>query len=464
MNYPLWVVPHIGGGWVIGIIAIVHIFVSHFAVGGGAFLAAVEHLAYKKNDERLYAYLRKHSKFFVLLTTVFGAVTGVGIWFSISLVNPDGTASLIQVFTLGWALEYLFFVAELATAFAYYYTWDTLDRKTHLLLARLYFVFSVFTLVIINGILTFMLTPGAWLESKYWLLGFFNQTYLPSLIIRLLIMFAIAGMYGLVTATRIKDEHLRVFMVRFCARWLLPVFFLGPIVALWFLFNVPQAAIDTVYTGVRSSGLGNFSVLARALYLSMILSGTVLVFAYVGPYLNPRGFTFKIALLFALCGLLVTGTTEWMRELLRKPFVVYDYMYSNGIRKTEVGKLKQASFFDGGKWVRATANDASNEGERGKAIFRYQCMSCHTESGYRGMKKLIGTRDPESIEIFLKAMREDDPEKNPYSGIMPPLVGDEKDLKELAAYLSTLNGVSDSGEKKEISLKSATPVTPVTAR
>jgi len=439
MNYPLWEVPILGGTWVIGIIAIVHIFVSHFAVGGGAWLAVVEHLAYKKNDERLYEYLKTHSKFFVLVTTVFGAVTGVGIWFSISLVNPDATASLIQIFTLGWAEEYLFFVAELATAFAYYYTWNTLSREQHLKLARYYFIFSVLTLVIINGIITFQLTPGQWLETKYWLVGFFNQTYLPSLIIRLLIMFAIAGMYGLVTATRIKDEHLRVYMVKFCARWLLPIFFLGPIVGFWYLTQVPQASITTIFNGIQTSGVGNFSILARALYLCLILSGTVLVFAYVGPYLNPRGFTFRIALMFMVCGLMVTGTAEWMRELLRKPYVIYDYMYSNGIRKTEVPELAGKNFLSAARWKPA----GPGEVECGKTVFKYQCMSCHTENGYRSMKKLLGERDREAIEGFLTVLKETEPGKNPYVGVMPPLVGDEKDLKDLAAYLSTINGQTE---------------------
>ena len=446
MNYPLWDVPVIGVSWVIGIIAIVHIYVSHFAVGGGAWLAMVEHLAYKKNDERLYDYLKSHSRFFVLVTTVFGAVTGVGIWFSISLVNPDGTASLIQIFTLGWAEEYLFFVAELATAFAYYYTWNTLDRKQHLQLARFYFIFSVFTLVIINGIITFQLTPGGWIESKNWLHGFFNQTYLPSLIIRLLIMFAIAGMYGLVTATRIKDEHLRVYMVRFCARWLMPIFFLGPIVGFFYLYNVPQASISTIFEGIQSSGIGNFSILARALYLCLILSGTVLIFAYVGPYLNPRGFTFKIALAFMVCGLLTTGTAEWMREMLRKPYVVYDYMYSNGIRKTEIPELQKKNFYNATKWHTADNTDVAH----GKTIFKYQCMSCHTENGYRSMKKLIGERDKEAVIAFLNLLKETDPEKNPYSGLMPPFVGDQEDMDKLAAYLSSLNGSKSSTESQKV--------------
>lgn len=248
-------------------------------------------------------------------------------------------------------------------------------------------------------------------------------------------MFAIAGMYGLVTATRIKDEHLRVYMVRFCARWLIPIFFLGPIVGFWYLTNIPQASISTIFEGIQTSGIGNFSILARALYLCLILSGTVLVFAYVGPYLNPRGFTFKIALMFMVCGLMVTGTAEWMRELLRKPYVIYNYMYSNGLRKTEIPKLQNQSFLKAARWQLESGTDIAG----GKTIFKYQCMSCHTESGYRSMKKLLGGRDKEAIVSFLTLLKETDPAKNPYSGLMPPFVGDKEDIDKLSSYLSTIN-------------------------
>lgn len=448
MNYPLWVVPYLGGPWMIGIIAIIHVFISHFAVGGGAFLALAEELAYKRQDDRIYDYLKDHSRFFVLITTVAGAVTGVGIWFVIALVSPDGIHSLIQSFTLAWAEEYLFFVAELATAFAYYYTWDKISRKDHLLLARFYMGFSIMTLVIINGILTFMLTPNKWLETHNWIDGVFNPTYWPSLFIRLLIMFAIAGMYALLTATRIAEPKFRKSMVRYCATWLLPVFILGPVVTFWFLHQIPQAAVENIFTGIQTSGVGNFSILARALYLSLVLSGTIILFAFFGPYLNPKGFTFKIALLFMVCGLAATGTTEWMRELLRKPYIVYNYMYSNGIRKTDVKEITEAGFLNKGIWARNLANSAPDECAKGEVVFRYQCMSCHTVKGYRSMKKLLGSRDEEALVNFLGMLREQDKEKNPYVGIMPPLAANDAEIKLLAKYLSTINAKEREGTVK----------------
>ena len=45
MNYPFWDIPHIGSGWVIGMIAIFHVMISQFAVGGGLFLPLAERKA-----------------------------------------------------------------------------------------------------------------------------------------------------------------------------------------------------------------------------------------------------------------------------------------------------------------------------------------------------------------------------------------------------------------------------------
>lgn len=439
MNYPVWQFPILGGPWVIGLIACIHIFISHFAVGGGMFFAVTEELAYRNKDQKLYKYLQTHSKFFLLLTTVAGAVTGVAIWWAISLFSPDGIHSLIQTYTLGWACEYIFFVAELATIFVYYYTWNRISQKEHLLLARYYAIFSILTLVIINGILTYMLTPAGWLQSRNWLEGFFNPTYWPSLIIRLLMMAAVAGMYALVTSARIKgDDEFRVRMLRYASKWFLPIFFLGPIVAYWFYANIPADVTNSIFNGLQTSGSGNFSIMARAVYLTMLLSGTILVFVFVGPYLNPRGFSFRSALMFLVCGLLVTSIGEWSREMLRKPYVIFDYMYSNGLRKDQIAEVNAKGFMASSKWAAVVAAE-SKDNPVGLAMFKGQCISCHTIDGYRSMRKLMGTRDLEAIESFLLTIKETDKEKNPYLHIMPPLVGTAEEVHALAQYLKTLN-------------------------
>ncbi|MCF8045850.1 MAG: hypothetical protein K9J83_08305, partial [Desulfarculaceae bacterium] len=85
MNYPVWEVFSAGGGFLIALISIVHVYVAHFAVGGGLFLALTEKKAYRENAMDILDYVKSHTAFFLLLTLVFGGLTGVGIWFVIAL-------------------------------------------------------------------------------------------------------------------------------------------------------------------------------------------------------------------------------------------------------------------------------------------------------------------------------------------------------------------------------------------
>ncbi|MEC4673140.1 MAG: hypothetical protein VST68_03010 [Nitrospirota bacterium] len=83
MNYPIWDVPIIGGGILIAGIAIVHVFISHFAVGAGLFNVWTERRAHLEKNPDLRGFVRTHSFVLLLVSMVLGALTGVGIWFAI---------------------------------------------------------------------------------------------------------------------------------------------------------------------------------------------------------------------------------------------------------------------------------------------------------------------------------------------------------------------------------------------
>ena len=215
MNYPFWDIPYLGSGWVIGIIAIFHVMISQFAVGGGLYLPLAERKALREGRADWLKELVGYSKFFLILTGVFGTVSGVGIWFAIGLTHPEATSTLIHNFVFGWAIEWVFFLIELATAAVYYYTWNKIDAKLHLTVGWVYAGASVCTLIIINGILTFMLTPGdTWLAvagtgheaSKFWN-AFFNPTYWPSLLLRSCVCASLAGIWALISASRIDGGN-----------------------------------------------------------------------------------------------------------------------------------------------------------------------------------------------------------------------------------------------------------------
>ena len=184
MNYPIWELTTLGGGSLIALISVLHVYISHLAVGGGLFLWLTDWKGFRENSVDIHAYVKKHTWFFLLLTMVFGGMSGVGIWFIIALVSPAATSSLIHNFVFGWAIEWVFFVGEITALLIYHYKFDVLDRKSRLNVAFLYFLFAWLSLVIINGILAFMLTPGKWLETQNFWHGFFNPSYFSSMFFR----------------------------------------------------------------------------------------------------------------------------------------------------------------------------------------------------------------------------------------------------------------------------------------
>ncbi|MFZ4441412.1 MAG: cytochrome ubiquinol oxidase subunit I, partial [Syntrophales bacterium] len=268
MNYPIWHLPQIGGGLVIAIIAILHVVISHLAVGGGLFLVLTERKARITGDQALLDYVKRHTNFFVLLTMVFGGVSGVGIWFIIALVHPAATSVLIHNFVFGWAIEWVFFIGEIVALLIYYHRFDKMDPKDHMILGWLYFVFAWLSLFVINGILGFMLTPGKWLVGGGFWNGFFNPSFLPGLIFRTCISLLFAGVFGLVTAAFSKDEALQKRVFRYCAKWMYL-----PIIALllsgfYYTRVMSIAAFENLFHFNPESGL----------FISVLIITSVLIF------------------------------------------------------------------------------------------------------------------------------------------------------------------------------------------
>ncbi len=448
MNYPFWDVPVIGSGWVIGAIAIFHILISHFAVGGGFYLPMAEAKALREGREDWMEVLRSHSKFFLILTGVFGAVSGVGIWFSIGLANPEATSTLIHNFVFGWAIEWVFFIVELTAAAVYYYTWGRIPHKTHLRVGWVYAISAWMSLVIINGILTFMLTPGqAWLsvagtgnESSAFWQAFFNPTYWPSLFLRTLVTISLAGIFALITAARIdgyKHPRLKTEIIRWSARWLIPSFVLMPLFFIWYLWSVPATQRQLLQLGVSTIGQGTFTQVTRTALITVMTSATIIAIVYFVAYRNGRNFNLGWALAILLLAFTATAATEQAREMIRKPYVIGQHMYSNGVRVGEVATFNQSGYLTKSVWLRD---------QDGEMMYRGQCAACHTTDGYRSMTRLLQGRDRNSIMNLLKTLHENKND-SPYRAFMPPLVGTQREVDALADYLHNL--ISKGGATKE---------------
>lgn len=445
MNYPAWNVPVIGSGWVIGIIAIIHVLISHFAVGGGLFLALAEGKALKEGRRDWLLRLRGYSKFFLVFTGVFGAMTGVGIWFAIGLANPTGTSALIHNFVFGWATEWVVFLVELTLAAAYYYTWGRIPEKTHLRIGQLYAVTSFLTLVIINGILTFKLTPGLeWLsvagtgrESDYFFEAFFNAGYWPSLVLRSLVCVSLAGVYGLIFFSRLdgeKEGDLKESLVKWSAKWLVPSFMLVPFVFLWYLTTVPAGQRELLGLGVASIGAGAFTHVTRMAVVLGLTSATLVAVVYILAWRMPRELDLGHALLVLVLAAFATASAESVREFLRKPYVVRGYLYSNSVLVSKAEGFNRDGYLASSPWKPKTADSLERRMEMGQRMFQGQCLSCHTLDGYRSLRRLLKDRDEKGIGNILAMLHEHKPD-SPYRRYMPPLVGTPEEIDALRAWL-----------------------------
>jgi cytochrome bd-type quinol oxidase subunit 1 len=438
--FPSFDLPYFGLPWLVGLVSITHVFISHFGVGGGLFLPLMEREARKHKDLEFLAYLKHHAKFFLVLTGVFGASTGVGIWFAISLANPMGTRALIHIFVMAWAVEWVCFLLEMTAATFYYYSWDKVSPEAHLKIGWVYAASSWMTLVIINGILTFMLTPGeAWHESHTLWAAYQNPGFLPSLVLRTLVAWSLTAVWGFYPATKIKNQAVRKRVLHRTALWVAPAYLLMPLAALWYLQVVPPSALEVLRGGMHGQASGNLSVATRVLMIVVMASTTMGLIVYFGPWRNPAAFGKGLAIGLMGLAFVATGSTEWVREVLRKPFVVRDVIYSSGVRVGDVEKFQTEGYLANAPWARDFAERrGGGEVHRGEALFQAQCMPCHTRDGYRSMQRLIGARDFDATLGFVKMLRGTDPAKNPYLKFMPPFSGTEAEAADLATYLQTL--------------------------
>jgi mono/diheme cytochrome c family protein len=419
MNYPIW---QLGfpGGLLIALVAVTHVFVSHFAIGGGAFLVVTENRAYARKDDALLAYVRRHSKFFALLTLVFGAISGVGIWFTIGLVSPEATSSLIHTFVWAWAIEWVFFFVEITAALIYAYQWDRLDRRTHMAIGWIYFVAAWMSLFVINGIITYQLTPGAWLQTHDIWDGLFNPTFWPSLFVRTSMSILLAGVFGLLTAGK-EPGQARERIYRWAGQWMFAGAVLLPTFAWWYFRRFPDFS--------RAYLAGTLPAAQHPVRMGLLSAVLILLLALVCAIWKPRLMRKPVIALLVFFAFSLMASGEYLREFVRKPWVINGYIYANGLRTTDVAPLQAEGF---AKSARFTETDARSGAVYGHDLFVSQCGSCHTVSGYRSMTTRTNGWDAtfsKDILAHIQMLR----------GAMPPFAGNESDRAALGEYLASLN-------------------------
>jgi mono/diheme cytochrome c family protein len=421
MDYPVWQIAATGGGFWIALIATVHVFVAHFAVGGGLFLVLTEAKGHRENSPAILDYVKAHTTFFLLLTMVFGGLSGVAIWFTIAVLSPGGALTLVNSFVWGWATEWTFFLGEIAALLVYHYSFGKMAAKDHMRVGWLYFAFAWLSLFTINGIIGVMLTPGAWAATNDFWDGLFNPSFWPSLFFRSFLAFMLAGLFGFVTAVRVKDAAARERVVRMCVGWAVISL---PCLALsgwWYLRVLPPATLDFILHGSAE--------ITPYLSALPVIAAAVGVFALLMAVRLPLSVRTPAAALLLVLGFGVVGAFEYIREAGRRPFIIQERMWSTGIAPDKALPLSDP-FLPRTRWAKIKDVTENNRLEAGREIYAFQCLPCHSVAGpMKDIRRYTAAIGNEGVAAYITG-------QGRIFRQMPPFVGSPAERDALAAYIT----------------------------
>lgn len=444
LNFPSIDFSWFGNGSVIALIAIIHVVISHgVAIGTIALMVTMEYRAHRTKNLALDALAKKIAKWVLIITTTMGAMTGVGIWFSTTVIQPDSIGALLRIFFWAWVAEWIVFITEVVLLILYYYTWDKWRdgraKARHIKLGIVLAFASWMTMAIITGVLAAKLTPGLWVETHAFWNAFINPTYLPSLGFRMFLAILLAiALLSFFIRWRVKDVALRQEVFHVFGLWgaisLPAVFVLG----LWYLWSIPTDAYDMIVwsTGMPENVFKALNGIAFA----------ILIIYLIWMIVKPKAVPWILSLIVMGSSVAFIGEFEVVRESIRKPFIIYDYMYANGLLEENREKYDEEGFLKHATWAKEREVTEDNVVDAGREVFIGQCITCHTVDGWRSKRSLTNRMDgwtEDDMTSFIPTMHN-------VRVAMPPFMGTDEELEALAAYLSTeINGKRTN--KKEVS-------------
>jgi mono/diheme cytochrome c family protein len=136
-----------------------------------------------------------------------------------------------------------------------------------------------------------------------------------------------------------------------------------------------------------------------------------------------------------LASFLFLGTFERLREFIRKPYVIGDYMYANGILIEEYPLYQQNGLLKNTPYSAISEITEENKLQAGEDVFNLACSRCHTTHGVNSVvnrfERMYGKEaplNPEAMKAYMKSMHN-------VRYYMPPFPGNEQELDALAWYI-----------------------------
>jgi cytochrome bd ubiquinol oxidase subunit I len=445
-------------GLVIGGVGIAHVFLAQFAIGGGMLLWYFERLG-QRGQQDARTFVDGYFKVLVLISFVVGALTGVAMWFTSIQVGARTIGLMVDEFHWLWATEWVWFAVEITAGYAFYRCGPALGGPARLRLLALYAIASWMSLFWINGILSWQLTPGRWLDGGGVWAGFFNASFFPSLLFRTAVATILAALVGCIVINTMEiPRERRAALIR-RASWFAAPIAVMPVLALWFLAVLPEDSRSWLLGGSMPMTM----FLGVAAGVSLLIGGYVIVGLLLQRlYINGATATLLLVLAFG-----ATAAGEFVREGARKPYTVRGVLYSTSIRPEEVAALRASGATAGDPYA-LQERYPTEQLARGAKVARSLCDACHTMHGANSLVELTRTWTDDQLRLNIAKLQRT-------KGFMPPFAGNAEDVEALVQLLRWERGevvaavssvaagaAAGSGSAGSAASASASPASPET--
>jgi mono/diheme cytochrome c family protein len=210
-----------------------------------------------------------------------------------------------------------------------------------------------------------------------------------------------------------------------------------PALGWWYIRRIPR----DLWAGAR----GPMPTATEFAGYAVVLLAVALMLALL-TLVRPAKMHLSFSLLLLLAALGAMGSFEFVRESIRKPYIIANYLYANSLYSMQipgdgglsVDEVSAKGVLQSAKWIEERELNAGNQMAAGREIFRVECQSCHTPNAYRGVKHFIALRqwDERKIQAMLGGLM------FMHNGAMPPFAGTDAERGALATYLSSIGPVT----------------------
>jgi mono/diheme cytochrome c family protein len=439
MDFPSFQVPDVGHGMTIGTNAVIHVIVSHgVAIGLFFFIWVTELIGYLRRDPVWDRYARFAIVPTAVVITSLGAITGVGIWFTIGTLAPRAASSMLRNFFWPWWLESWDFLLEEIILLCYYLLWEKLStprgKLIHLSLGFSYVAAAFVSTLLITGIIGFQLTPDSWLWDQSRWIAWNNPSLWPQTFLRFFGGLTLGSVLapGLLFFWRKEPDQEKLALFRRRSLRLYGVativFFAATLVSwLWYFSRIePTFRINFRFAILTS----HLSQVPHWFWIFLgVSAGLVLLLAVI----NVVGWRLgaKVVVIPALLGAIaLTAGFERMREFMRGPYVMASWLYASEWTAMETARFEDQGLLPQLYWLHASSPNPSAR-QASHALFGNSCTTCHTAGGLNAIRDRVAGRPPDGIAAIINHTNEMVP-------WMPPFAGNRDESELMAQYFYDL--------------------------